>query len=309
MNARLAERCRGRWPDIIRRLGLLSSVALAGKDSPCPICGGHDRFRFSDKGFGRWFCRGCGYGGDGLRLVQTIKGVDFFKAVEIIETVVGKVEPVEKPSVNKPREPMKPFRSAGPLTRGCIGDIYFKVCRCLDLTDIERACLRFSPSLYHWVSQSKWPAVLACVALADGTPLATHQTFLEPDGSDKAQIDKPRLFAAGGKTATGGIWFGAASPTQEFMVGEGIESTLSAMRIFDSAAGCAALSANGIRTLLLPADARRVRVFADNDLLGQGVSAAREAARRWIAEGRTVAVSIAEAVGEDANDVWRRRRG
>ena len=78
------------------------------------------------------------------------------------------------------------------------------------------------------------------------------------------------------------------------------------MRIFDSAAGCAALSANGIRTLILPAAARRVRIFADNDLLGQGVVAARDAARRWLSEGRTVAVSMAPTVGEDANDVWLR---
>ena len=27
-------------------------------------------FQFTDKGYGRWFCRGCGMGGDGLRLVQ-----------------------------------------------------------------------------------------------------------------------------------------------------------------------------------------------------------------------------------------------
>jgi Toprim domain len=104
------------------------------------------------------------------------------------------------------------------------------------------------------------------------------------------------------------VWFGAAETAQELIVGEGIESTLSAMRIFGSAAGCAALSANGIRTLILPADARRVRIFADHDALGQGLTAAREAARRWIAEGRTVAVSIADAVGEDANPLKRQRQ-
>ena len=202
---------------------------------------------------------------------------------------------------------MRSFRNAGPLVHGCAADIYFSKRRWLNLTDIERACLRFSPALWHWPSQTKWPAVLACVALANGSPLTTHQTFLEPDGSGKAPLgDKSRLFASGGKTATGGIWFGAPNPIQEFIVGEGIESTFSAMRIFDCESGCAALSANGIRTLILPAAARRVRIFADNDLLGQGVAAAREAARRWFPEGRTVAVSMAPRVGEDANDVWVR---
>ena len=49
-------------------------------------------FRFTDKGYGRWFCRGCGMGGDGLRLVQTIKRVDFQTAASLVETVVGKVD-------------------------------------------------------------------------------------------------------------------------------------------------------------------------------------------------------------------------
>ena len=50
-----------------------------------------------------------------------------------------------------------------------------------------------------------------------------------------------------------------------------------------------------------------MRIFADNDELGQGLAAAREAWRRWRAEGREVAVSIAAAAGEDANDVWLTR--
>ena len=91
MSRELAERCKGRWPDILRRLGVLSSAALAGKDVPCPMCGGHDRFRFSDKGFGRWFCRGCGQGGDGVRLIQAIKRIDFALAAAMVESVVGRV--------------------------------------------------------------------------------------------------------------------------------------------------------------------------------------------------------------------------
>jgi hypothetical protein len=115
------------------------------------------------------------------------------------------------------------------------------------------------------------------------------------------------LFAAGGKTAGGGVWFGVARPDYEFIVGEGIESTLSEMRLRGAIAGCAALSEIGIRRLILPKEAHRVRISADHDLHGQGVAAAREAARRWRAEGREVAASMAPKVGEDANDLWLRR--
>ena len=79
------------------------------------------------------------------------------------------------------------------------------------------------------------------------------------------------------------------------------------MRIFDVTAGCAALSEIGVRRLILPSTARRVRVFADHDELGQGLAAVREAGRRWLAEGRAVAVSMAAKAGDDANDLWRKR--
>ena len=150
--------------------------------------------------------------------------------------------------------------------------------------------------------------MLALVKLADGTELTTHQTFLEPDGSGKARIDRARLVAAGASPAGGGVWFGEPDPEREFLVAEGLESLLSALRIFGVTAGCAALSAIGVRRLILPPEARKVRIFADHDELGQGLVAAREARWRWRSEGRAVAISRAENVGEDANDVWMRMR-
>jgi hypothetical protein len=151
--------------------------------------------------------------------------------------------------------------------------------------------------------------MVARVSLVTGVDLTTHQTFLKPDGSGKAPLgEKARLFAAGGRTVGGGVWFGGfADPMSEFIVAEGIESLLSALRIFNAFAGCAALSELGVRRLILPPEVRRVRIFADNDELGKGLVAAREAWRRWRDEGREVAVSIAERVGDDANDVLRRR--
>ena len=151
--------------------------------------------------------------------------------------------------------------------------------------------------------------MLARVALASGAEITTHQTFVRHDGSAKAPLGKrARLFAAGGRTIGGGVWFGVVDPDREFIVAEGIESTLSAMRIFGASAGCAALSAFGIRTLVLPSQARRVRISTDHDEHGQGLAAAREAGRRWLGEGRAVVASISPRVGEDANDVWLRKR-
>jgi putative DNA primase/helicase len=311
MSRELAERCKGRWPDILWRLGILNSAALAGKDVPCPMCGGRDRFRFSDKDFGRWFCRGCGQGGDGLRLIQAIKRIDFALAATMVESVIGKGAYAGNAGASgggasdAPKDPMKPWRNASPFIRGTPVDACLKR-RGIKITDDEALSLRYAV-LWHWPTQTKWPAMVAAVTLADGTDCTSHMTFLEPNGSGKAPVEKPRLFAAGGKTAGAGVWFGVADPAREFIVAEGIESTLSAMRIFNVAAGVAALSAGGIRELILPAAARRVRVFCDHDELGQSLSAAHEAARRWRAEGRTVEATMSPEIGMDANDVWVRR--
>jgi putative DNA primase/helicase len=204
--------------------------------------------------------------------------------------------------------PMRSWRNAGPWVRGSAADTYFET-RGIKLTNDEASNLRFAPALWHWPTQSRWPAMLARVALASGAEITTHQTFVRDDGSAKAPLGKQaRLFAAGGRTIGGGVWFGIVEPDREFIVGEGIESTLSAMRIFGVSAGCAALSAFGIRTLVLPSQARRVRISTDHDEHGQGLAAAREASRRWLGEGRAVVASISPRVGEDANDVWLRKR-
>lgn len=39
---------RGNWKSILRQTGVPES-ALSGKHSPCPGCGGKDRFRFDDR--------------------------------------------------------------------------------------------------------------------------------------------------------------------------------------------------------------------------------------------------------------------
>jgi putative DNA primase/helicase len=311
MSNKLADRCKSRWKDILGYLGLLDLKALSGKDSPCPMCGGVDRFRFSDKNkfgesVGRWYCRGCYEGGDGIKLVMKITGLDFKGAAEKIESVIGKstwTPPNTYAGVgagDKPRDPLKAWKEGQPLVEGCAAWTYLAG-RGIGLALVEAASLRFHPALFHHPTKSKWPAMVALVASHDGTLMTCLQTFLEFDGSGKAPIEKPKLFPAGASPRGCGVWFGKADLGHEFIV--------AAMRLYGAPAGCAALSDNGIRFLDLPLmpSASRVRIFADNDELGQGLAAAKDAARRWIAEGRKVTVTMASEAGEDANDVWMRR--
>ena len=153
---------------------------------------------------------------------------------------------------------MRSGRSAMPFLRGCVADIWLKG-RGIDLTDGEARSLKYAPDLWHWPTRTRWSAMLAPVTSAAGEELGVHQTFLLRDGSAKAPLgDKARLFTAGSRLRVGGgIWFGAADPAHEFVVAEGIESLLSALRLLGAAAGCAALSEGGIRRLILPPAAKR----------------------------------------------------
>jgi putative DNA primase/helicase len=57
--------------------------------------------------------------------------------------------------------------------------------------------------------------------------------------------------------------------------------------------------------MALPPEVRTVTIAADNDPSGR--RAAREAAARWRAEGRTVRVAMPDKPGADFNDVLRER--
>jgi putative DNA primase/helicase len=85
-------------------------------------------------------------------------------------------------------------------------------------------------------------------------------------------------------------------------VAEGIETALS-VAVACSIPAWAALSATGIKSLVLPPEATHVVSGADHDASGVGEQAARAAAARWLAEGRRVRVATPPELGADFNDV------
>jgi Toprim domain len=95
----------------------------------------------------------------------------------------------------------------------------------------------------------------------------------------------------------GAVWLGTVTPNAELVVGEGIETTLSAMILWGARAGAATLGTAGLTSLVLPQAAKRVVIAADNDVpapdkIGAGLKAARTAKRLWLAEDPTIDVEI-----------------
>lgn len=83
------------------------------------------------------------------------------------------------------------------------------------------------------------------------------------------------------------------------LIGEGIETCLSAMQATGYRTW-ASLSTSGLRTLALPTDEQDIIILADADRAGE--AAAKNAAHRWVLEGRRVRITRPPP-GLDFNDL------
>src|SRR5262249_1599207 len=108
-----------------------------------------------------------------------------------------------------------------------------------------------------------------------------HATRIEMTGrtGEYERDDRRTMGACQG----GAVWFGAVTPDTPLVVGEGIETVLSAMKLWGAKAGAATLGAAGLKSLVLPRAARHVVIAADNDIplpgkkIGVGLRDARMA--------------------------------
>jgi hypothetical protein len=164
--------------------------------------------------------------------------------------------------------------------------------------------LRFAEEAPHRTG-ARLPAMLAPIIDADGEQIGVHMTYLRRDGGGKADLPKEFQRETRGALAGGAIRLIRFNPEVELILCEGIETALSAAEIFGLPAW-SAVYAGGLRSLVLPPEARRVLIAADHDEAGrQCALAARD---RWAAEGRAVRVKVPPIPGQDFNDVLLGRR-
>jgi putative DNA primase/helicase len=201
-------------------------------------------------------------------------------------------------------DPFRMWRGASPDIDDSLVALYL---RKRGLLVPKNAPLRYAPFLFHWPSKHSFPAMVALIRRYDGAAITAHATFIGPDGS-KALVDPVRLFAAGANPAGGGVWFRDLGEGPEGVIAEGIESALSAAQLYGASAAVATLSTHGMRSLIVsPTSQRPLRIFADHDAAGHGLAAARDLYRRLRSAGRNVALSMANTIGHDANDILRQR--
>ena len=131
-----------------------------------------------------------------------------------------------------------------------------------------------------------------------------QRIYLDRGGAPrKANVEPVR--ASLGRLSGGAVRL--AEPEHgRLLVGEGIESTTSAMVLF-GLPGWASLGTHGLRAIELPEHVRDVVIAADRDAGGEGQIAAAVLAERLRSEGREFDIQLPPFVG-DWNDVLLKAR-
>lgn len=313
------QRAHGRWTEILASLGVDESI-LKRHNMPCPLCGGTDRFQYTDKfGEGNYHCRQCGPGG-GFKLLQATLGVDFNTALRDVERLVGMMPAMAvvrtcEPSAERMKKlALRIWNEAAPVIQGDEVDRYLSG-RGLALPVYPKV-LRFHPALGYFQKDAagksrkvaEYPAMLACIQGADGHAVTLHRTYLH-DGGKLAAGDAKKVLSAGINGAAVRLF----EATEELAISEGIETGI-AVHLATGKPVWAGLSAGNLEKLWLPDSVRKVCIYADNDADGDftGQAFAFALARRLKHEekktgARQVQVFLPKLAGTDWADVWRQR--
>ncbi|MDA9433478.1 DUF7146 domain-containing protein [Bradyrhizobium sp. CCBAU 51627] len=244
------------------------------------------RLQESPKGpAGKWTDAATGEHGDLLDIIRQCRGLrDFSEAAEEARRFLKLPRPEPQPA-------SKPVRSVAPAGSQQAARRLFAISSPIERTVAETylqsrgitrihhgGSLRFHPRCYYRPDEhlpaESWPAMIARVTDLEGRITGAHRTWLDPDGFDrirlgKAPIDTPRRSM--GNLLGNAVRFGVVDDV--LAAGEGIETMLSLRYVLPTLPMAAALSANHLSAMVLPAGLRRLYIARDADAAGDAVQA------------------------------------
>ncbi|RBP18159.1 Toprim domain-containing protein [Roseiarcus fermentans] len=296
------------------RLKRIGAGEFAG---PCPTCGGRDRFSVNvPKGV--FNCRGCGVGGDAIRLVRHVAGLDFVEAVERItggrlcphDAVPTSEERIAEEARREAEESEQKARSTakalamwdeGADPRGTPAERYL-ASRELNLgIDLAGEVLRWHPerralmALFRSIATDEPQAIMRLFFDAQGRPFV----IIDPD-TGKETKDRRFLGPVGGAAIK-------LDPNADVLgglfVGEGIETSMTARVLDPPLKPTWALGSNGAiaRLPVLPG-VEVLSIIRERDEANR--AAAEVCGSRWLAAGREV-FDVWPNRGNDVNDAIR----
>jgi len=295
-NGKAREMASGKWPGLLKSVFGVDEKHLTGKNGPCPICGGKDRYRWirSTRG-GQWICNQCRpNGADGAELAMAVIGAEYKEVAKMIEQSSGSIEPVKEVAAKDPNILLDRIaRECREVTRGSV------VARYLQGRGIAKGskAIRQHPGLDYWDGGERigrYPAMIARVQDATGGRQTYHVTYLDDGG--KASVPSPKKIMphCGGLTGAG-VYLDRVGET--VAVCEGVETGLFIQSTLEIPV-IAATSAHGLEHLMLPDVVTEAAIFSDNDPSFVGQRAAYSLASRLARGGVSVKVFVPVATGD-----------
>jgi phage/plasmid primase-like uncharacterized protein len=232
---------------------------------------------------GKWTDAATGQYGDLLDLVREACGlVDFRDVADEARRFLSLQRPdpaqfrthesngtasVSRPAAERAR---RLLQMTQPVS-GTLGDHYLRR-RGILRASVHRA-LRFHSSCYYrdlvTGSMTSYPALVAAVTDPAGRVTGVHRTWLDPNGDGKAKVDDPRRALGDLLGNAVRFRFPIREPVSVMAAGEGLETVLSLSDVLPAMPMAAALTANHLAALRLPAGCRRLYIAADADAAGR----------------------------------------
>ncbi len=290
---------------------------LAGE----PTNRGREEWRFRRKGSlavcvagpkcGSWFDHEAGEGGDALGLVAHLHGVAMGAAFHWALDWLGlpaasmprpaplvRQRPAPAPRTNSASDTLDLARALWREAQPA-GEVVTAYLSSRGLRPEPAAPIRFHPMAWRSPAYGpRGPAMLALMtSAATAEPCGLHVTYLRPDGSGKAEGERPKIMLG----RAGVIRLSPQSTVADRLgIAEGIETGLSVMQGFGWRPVWAAGSAGSIRSFPVLPDLS-LTIFADTG--EAGATAAEECASRWSRAGQPAAIYTPPR--GDFNDVLR----
>ncbi|MGK9450243.1 DUF7146 domain-containing protein [Acidithiobacillus caldus] len=336
----VSEAARGRWKTILPSLGV-DPHALHGKHCACPGCGGKDRFRFDDKeGNGTFVCSQGGgelLAGDGFMLLEHVHGWNRSQSFHAVRDALGmgkslSVPPVfpgasqraptqEPPKMNHRKElsRVKETWNQGIPIRGTPVEAYLASRGILTDSIPLDAHLRFHRWLTQYTPDGKGgftvlhegPAMIALITNVHEEILGIHKTFIQPDGSGKADVpggNAKFLKKCVERLNGGAVRIHAPDPQSGIIgIGEGIETSLAMHTLVRRKGGIlpvmAALNTTLLADWVPPVSAKSIAILADNDKAGLEAANKLKARLQQYRPDAMTDILVPPQPGADWNDV------
>jgi putative DNA primase/helicase len=257
----------------------------------CPACGYQDAFNITEKdGTSLYYCHSCQDSNAIWAELKRTSAASNGNRPTLAATM-------RKDTPKKSSDAWVHLWERSTQSKGTLVEVYL---RSRGLNKSVCPDIRFLSSCFHKDSNQYFPVMLSGVRAVNGQLMAVHRTYLRPDGEGKAPVIKPKMSL--GAIKGGAIRLGEAGTV--LGVSEGIETGLA----FQQETGVpvwAAIACGIMPDLILPALplAKEVVIAADPDPVG--MKFAKQAAKKWTAQGRIVRIAIPPCPGQDFADLLK----